>query len=243
MPSFRLYPLLVAGAAGLTLAACGGDDDPPAQAVVPAQTESAPAQTAPAQTPTTAAPDSTTPDPAADGDSGAATDAPPPADPGGATPDPASPPADGDPGAQDSDSRSTEAAGKGRGDKGPDSSSRSDSDGGSGGSEQAKVRASLIALQEAFAAKNGKKACSYMIGVPEKTDPKNPGISCEALSQGPKAELSEENRKAAAAAKVTVNGSRATAELGPGMPMTLRKVDGRWRVDYSNMGGAASGSR
>jgi nicotinate-nucleotide--dimethylbenzimidazole phosphoribosyltransferase len=239
MPSFRLYPLLVAGVAGLTLAACGGDDDPPAQAGVPAQTESAPAQTAPAQTPTTTAPDAATPDDATNGDSGAT----PPADAGGDSPDTASRPEnDGDAGAQDSPP--AEPADKSSGGKGSGSSSRSDSDSGSGGSEQAKVRASLIALQEAFAAKNGKKACSYMIGVPQKTDPKQPGISCEALSQGPKAELSEENRKAAAAAKVTINGNQATAELGPGMPMTLRKVDGRWRVDYSQMGGGpAPGSR
>lgn len=47
MPTLRLHPLLIAGAACLTLAACGSDDDPPAsQAKAPA-TSSQPAPPSP----------------------------------------------------------------------------------------------------------------------------------------------------------------------------------------------------
>lgn len=108
------------------------------------------------------------------------------------------------------------------------------------GSETEAIRGSLVALQEAFAAKDGQKACSLMIGVPKKG---TNGLSCESLSQGPKEPLAEENRKIAATAKVTVDGNEATADLGAGVKFTLRKIDGRWRVDYSQMVGGAGGSR
>ncbi|MBF6619526.1 MAG: hypothetical protein ITG02_04785 [Patulibacter sp.] len=185
MPSLRLYPLLVTGAACLALAACGDDDPASTQAGVPAQTEAAPAETAPSQAPATTAPDGST--------------------------------------SEESDAPAA---------------------GGSGASDEAtKVRQALITVQEAFAAKDGKKACAHMVGIPKKTDPKRPGLSCESLSQGPKSTLSEENRKIAANAKVTIDGNKATAELGPGVPLELRKVDGRWRVDYSNLTGGAPSPR
>lgn len=189
MPPLRLYPLLVAGAACLTLAACGSDDDPPPQASAPAQTEAA----------TTTGPN------------GATT-------PGG-----------------DGATKSGEgqAAPSGKQDTGSPSAS-----------EQAKVREALVSLQEAFAAKDGEKACSLMIGIPKKLkDPTQSGLSCESLSQGDKTMLSPEERKVAANAKVTIEGNEATAELAPGVPMTLRKIDGQWRVDYTRMGQPAAGSR
>lgn len=189
MPSLRLYPLLVAGAACLTLAACGGDDDPP-QASAPAQTESAaPTQTTPEPSDNTA----TSPD---------------------ATPE------------------STESPSSSSGNQ----TSRPSTRKGSKASETADIHETLVALQEAFAAKDGEKACSLIVGIPEKAPANSPNISCEALGQGPKMQLSEENRRIAANAKVTIDGNKATAELRPGAPLTLRKVDGRWRVDYSQMG-------
>jgi hypothetical protein len=123
-----------------------------------------------------------------------------------------------------------------------DSAGRTGGDSVSSG-EADEVRRALITVQEAFAAKDGKKACAYMVGIPKKTDPKQPGLSCESLSQGPRTTLSEENRRIAATAKVTIDGNKATAELGPGVPMQLRKIDGRWRVDYSNITGGGAGSR
>jgi len=192
MPPLRLHPLLVAGAACLTLAACGSDDDPPApQANAPAKTESA-------------APTETTPTQPATTDSASAT----------------------------SDRKDSERT-----------TDKNGADEPSGTSATAKIRDTLVSLQEAFAAKDGKKACSLMIGIPEKADPKSPGLSCESLGQGPRSTLSAENRKLAENAKVTINGNEAQAELAPGVPFTLRKVDGRWRVDYSQMGRASAGSR
>lgn len=242
MPSLRLYPLLVAGAACLTLAACGGDDPPP-QANAPAQTEAAPAQTAPAPDATTTAPDATTAtDGAPAGGDGSADET---NDSGAASADATSTTPQSPDGTSDS-AKSTPSKPAADSSTSPSKKDKSPSSGTSGGpnsSEAAKVRDTLIDLQEAFAAKDGKKACSLMIGVPEKTDPKNPGLSCESLSQGPKADLPEETRKFAANAKVTVNADEATAELAPGVPFTLRKIDGRWRVDYSQMARPGGGSR
>lgn len=228
MPPLRFHPLLVAGAACLALAACGSDDDPP-QANAPAQT--APTQTAPTQAPTTTAPDA---------DPNRSTD-PAETATGSDTPsDAATPSTDG---ASDSSSNrsSRPSGGKDAADSNDKRGGASDGDAGSAATEAVKIRESLVALQEAFAVKDGAKACSYMIGVPQKSDPKNPGMSCESLSQGPKGTLSEQNRTVAATAKVKINGDEATAELGPGVPMKLRKIDGRWRVDYSQMLGAPAG--
>lgn len=238
MPTLRLYTLLVAGAACLTLTACGGDDDSPPQAVAPSQTEAATtAETAPAQTPTTTAPDAPTGDKDSTGDAGDPSDT---ADSGAASPaeTPTSPPAaDGNDGPSGNQpSRPSTSKGSGA------SSSKKGSSGSA--AETAKIHAALVGLQEAFAARDGKKACSYLIGVPEKADPmRQGGMSCESLSQGARTTLSEENRKIAATAKVTINGRDATAELGPGVPLQLRKVDGRWRVDYTELARPAAGSR
>lgn len=216
MPSFRLHPLLIAGAACLTLAACGSDDDPP-KAAAPT-----PAETAPAQAPTSTAPDS-----AATTDTSDAPVASPDVTP--TTTESADAP---DSSAKDQPARATK-----------DDTSNDADDVGRAATETVKVRESLIALQEAFAAKDGRKACSYMIGVPQKSDAKNPGMSCESLSQGPKGTLSQQNRTIATTAKVTVNGNEAIAEVGPGAPLKLRKVDGRWRVDYSQIARPGGGSR
>lgn len=197
MQSPRLYPLLAAGAACLTLAACGGDDDPPIpQAAVPAQTESTATETAPQQAP----PVTTAPDAAAPADGGDAPSAEAPGD------------------SRESGAKTSE-------------------------SDTAQIRDALVSLQEAFAAKDGEKACSLIVGIPKKADPKNPGLSCEALSQGPKMPLPAADRKAAATAKVTVNGNNGTAELAPGVPMKMRKIDGRWRIDYTDMMGSAGAPR
>ncbi len=264
MPSIRVHPLILAGAACLTLAACGSDDDPPAQADLPTTTEAAPAQTAPTATAPDAAADGA--DEAADaggsGDSNA--DAPRAAADAAAADGDTSGGATGEPGAsaKGSSARPSEregtskdqgtgspaspdgkAAGSAPSAGGGDPDATAKDDAGASASETQKVRDALVALQEAFAAKDGAKACSYMIGIPEKSDPKSPGMSCESLSRGPKTTLSAENRKIAATAKVTVSGSTATAELGPGVPLSLRKIDGRWRVDYSQMVGGGRGSR
>lgn len=230
MPSPRFHPLLVAGAACLALAACGSDEDPP-QANAPAQT-APPTQTTPTQT--TPKPTTTATDDAAAGDSrsGDRADVP---DDSGAPSDATTTPTDGTSGS--STDRSSRPSGK---DSAGSGEKRTDGDTASAATETVKIRESLVALQEAFAVKDGAKACSYMIGIPQKADPKNPGMSCESLSQGPKGTLSEQNRTIAATAKVKVNGNEATAELGPGMPLKLRKVDGRWRVDYSQITGASA---
>lgn len=215
MPTLRLHPLLIAGAACLTLAACGSDDDPPASQA------KAPATTGSERTATTTAPDSA-PEPTEAPDTPGSTTATEPSSP------------------RSSDGADSTKAPRGNADETPSSTD----DTSSTATETVKIRESLVALQEAFAAKDGAKACSYMLGVPKKTDPKAPGMSCESLSEGPKAPLSEQNRTAAATAKVTVNGNDATAELGPGVPFKLRKVNGRWRVDYSEMiNRSAAGSR
>lgn len=213
MPSLRLHPLLLAGAACLTLAACGSDDDPPAsQADAPATTESA------APTTTPSGNDGSTSAPAA-----STTEAP---------------------SASDEDEPRA-SNGKGSGAKTGRSSTPSNTPQGSPASAAvtAAVRETLVSLQEAFAAKDGKKACSLMYGIPEKSDPKKPGLSCELLSRGRPGQVSTVNRRLAATAKVTVDGNRAFAELRPGVPLRLRKVDGRWLADYSQTGQGASGSR
>lgn len=245
MPSPRFHPLLVAGAACLALAACGSDEDPPqanapaAQNTSAAPTQTAPTQTAPAQTTATdaAAPDSdrqSTRDEAAD-------DAQPTAPNSRAD---SKGNADGD--SADTKPKATPS------DKAPKQGKQSQAspleDYAAGGSpatdrETADVRATLLGFQEALGRRDPVAICVLTVGLPEKSGPTTP-MSCTSLTQGPGAQPpSDENRRMIASSAVTVSGNKATADLAAGFKMPLRKIDGRWRIDYATINSLSGGSR
>lgn len=103
--------------------------------------------------------------------------------------------------------------------------------------QAAEVRASMLAFQEALAAQDAAKACSYTLGLPAKSDPSKPTPSCETLIQGSKmAPPTDQDREMIRSAKITIDGDRAAIEMGTaGLPMPFRKVDGRWRIDYGTL--------
>ncbi len=260
MPHHRLLPLLIVGAACFPLAACG-DDEPASTATdanVPAETTPAEAGGASASADTSA----TTATPPADDDTGAP-DADAPADDAPSGADDAAPKR-GDGSSSSSGSSASKSSPAGGSKQG---SSKPSSGGGAKGKqpeapqipkvleeyakggapatadEAASVRKTMLEFQAALAAEDAGKACSYTLGLPAKSDPSKPSLSCESLIEGSRqAPPTDEDRAMINAAKITVNGDRASIEMGEaGMPMPFRHVDGRWRIDYGTllgMGGA-----
>lgn len=254
----RLLPLLIVGAACLPLAACGSDDEPAASATqpgVPAETTpAAPGDTAANEAPADTAKGSSAEDSAAD--------------PNSSTTD--GPAADG---AKAGDGASSAATKPKSDDAGSSAKSTSKSSSGSSDSsskakkpaapevpkvlenyakggapatadEAASVRKSMLEFQDALVAQDAGKACSYTLGLPAKADPSKPSPSCETLIEGSKmAPPTDQDRAMIQAAKITVNGDRASIEMGEsGVPMPFRNVDGRWRIDYGTLlglGGSA----
>lgn len=263
MPFNRLTPLLIAGAACLPLAACGGDDEPAASATppgVPTTTTAAPgdlnADAAPAAT--TDAPakagkkEPPAGAPAAD-DASAAGGAP--AKPAGSEERPGRPKdrasrSGSQSGTQESAKRSSQATeDKGRRSAAP-KVPKALEDYAKGGApatpdEAASVRKTMLEFQDALVAADARKACSYTLGLPATSDPSKPTPSCESLIEGSQmAPPTDDDREMIRAAKITVNGDRASIEIGgSGVPMPFRNVDGRWRIDYGTLLGLGDAER
>lgn len=199
MPPSRLLPLVAAGLACLTLAACGSDDDPTPQAG--GGTSSASDSRAAAQT-----------DAGSDG-----------ADPGAAS----------TPSSSDDDP------------KRPQAQENPLADYAAGGApaterEAADVRATLVGFQEALGRKDIIAVCALTVGLPETSGP----MSCKSLTEGPGgAPPTDENRKLIAESKVIVSKDKATAELTEGFLMPLRRIDGRWHIDYGAINNPGAGQR
>lgn len=264
MPHHRLLPLLIVGAACLPLAACGSDDEPAATEIpsnAPAQTTA----TAPGDTTADAPSADPTETPEADDDaqakapteSGAGAGESSPED-GAAAADPADPndAGKGSSSTKDSPSSKKPSGSSGTSRRAPKSKPAEEAkvpkvldDYAKGGApataDQAQaVRDTMLGFQDALVAQDAGKACSYTLGLPAKSDPSKPSPSCETLIEGSKmAPPTDQDKEMIRTAKITVNGDRASIEMGDsGMPMPFRNVDGRWRIDYGTLlgtGGSA----
>ncbi len=261
MPRLLPVPLLIAGLVCLPLAACGGDDTSP-QAAAPSQSTGTPpaATTAPDGTATTPsdAPDrqgdaaGDAPRAAEGDDTGAATDAAPSNRKDG--PDAGAGTRTGDEPQSSSDDRPTKPSDRRESGPGDDATTNGAAmpqrlqDHAKGGAPASKdeaddIRAAINGFQEAIAEKDAAKACSHTTGMPMTSDAGKPTLSCEMLAQGGSPPPTEENRRTVASAKITVKGDKASVELGAGVPMPFRKVDGTWRIDYGTLLDADGGSR